>query len=69
MRLRSTREEARKYVGVYVSGRYNYQASISVTLVENGKKTKKLQYLGSFDTAELAAIPYDDEAKNIRVGG
>jgi len=63
VRLRSAKEEARKYVGIYVSGRYNYQACISVTQVENGKKAKKLQYLGSFDTAELAAIAYDAEAK------
>jgi hypothetical protein len=62
-RPRNSKEEARQYVGVYASGRSGYQACISITSVIDGKKSKKLQYLGSFGTAEAAARAYDAEAK------
>jgi hypothetical protein len=59
----STREEARKYVGVYPAGKTRFEARLVVTLRENGKSTKKAIYLGCYDDAAIAARAYDDEAR------
>jgi hypothetical protein len=59
----STKEEARKYVGVYPVGRTRFEARLVVTVREDGSSTKKALYLGCFESAEAAALAYDTEAR------
>jgi hypothetical protein len=59
----SSIDEARRFVGVYPSGRSSYQAAIAITTIEGNRKKKRLKYLGSFPSAEQAARAYDAEAR------
>jgi integrase len=58
----STKDEARRFVGVYAAAKTRYEAKITIKVNENGKSTRRVLYLGSYGSAEDAARAYDAEA-------